>query len=151
MSMKTVKRLAAEILKVGENRVKIAPAEAKRAEEALTRDDVRALIVDNVITAEPKRGVSRLRARKKQAQKKKGRRRGIGSRKGGKYSKVKRKTIWMNKVRAQRKTLFEYSDKGLMEEGSSYRTVYKMIKGGAFKGRGQMVKYLQDNKMLKER
>ncbi|MFH1285649.1 MAG: 50S ribosomal protein L19e [Candidatus Micrarchaeota archaeon] len=149
MGSKTIRRLAASVLGVGENRIKMSPTETTRLNEALTREDVRGLIRDGVVYAEAKKGVSRARGRRKHEQKKKGRRRGVGSRKGGKYSKVSRKEIWMSKVRAQRRVLRELDADGKLKS-ESFRSVYLMIKGGAFKGKAQLESYLVTNKLMKK-
>jgi len=69
--------LAADILGVGVSRVKISPEAVDRLDEVVTKDDVRALINEGLIWAEPEKGVSRGRWRvrhmkKKQAQVDKG-------------------------------------------------------------------------------
>lgn len=143
MGMGTVRRIAAELLGVGESRVRIDPANLKKAEEALTRDDVRALISQGVVYAVRKKGVARGRGREKHMKKKVGRRRGIGSRKGGRFARVPRKRVWMSRVRAQRRLLKELAlEKKLQKD--VYRKVYKMIKGGAFKSRASMLAHLKD-------
>jgi len=149
MTMHTIRRIAAYLLKAGESRIRILPSEQKAAKEALTREDVRGLIDRGAIYVIPKKGVSRFRGRVKAVQKSLGRRRGRGSKKGGKYSKVPRKTIWMNRVRAQRRLLVELYDKKLIDD-KNYRHAYRMIKGGSFKGRESMRLHLQDVGMLKK-
>ncbi|NYZ76573.1 50S ribosomal protein L19e [Candidatus Micrarchaeota archaeon] len=148
MGMATVRRIAAELLGVGESRVRIDPKNASKAEEALTRDDIRSLISQGVIYALRKRGVSRARGRKKHLKMKVGRRRGTGSRKGKRYSIVPRKTVWIHRVRAQRALL-----KNLLLEkkiqNDAYRKVYRMVKGGAFKSRASLLTHLKDNQMIK--
>jgi ribosomal protein L19E len=62
MSLKTVRRLAARLLRAGESRIRII--DAKRASEALTGDDVRSLIAEGVIALEPPRGVRRVSRRR---------------------------------------------------------------------------------------
>ncbi len=148
MATKTVRRIAAELLKCGESRVVLEPAELKKIEEALTREDVRALIASGAVWRKQKIGVSRGRARIRHLKKKKGRMRGPGKMRGKKYSRLPQKEAWMNRVRAQRKML-----KGLMLDGKiesrSYRVAYRMIKGGAFKGRNQLMAHLKEANMLK--
>ncbi|VVC04295.1 50S ribosomal protein L19e [Candidatus Burarchaeum australiense] len=148
MSISTAKRLAASILKVGENRIRIAGGEDKAASEVLTRDDVRGLIDRGAIYAQEARGVSRFRGRRKALQKALGRRKGRGGRKGKKYSNVSRKTQWMSRVRAQRGLLSELMADGSIEH-KTYRHTYNMIKGGNFKSRATMVSHLKDSGLLK--
>jgi large subunit ribosomal protein L19e len=148
MSIKTVRRLAADLLKCGEGRIVLNPTESKKIEEALTREDVRSLINSGVITRKQKRGVSRRKARERHAQKKKGRSRGHGVLRGKKYSRLSQKDAWMARVRAQRALLKKMLEEGKIE-GNNYRTAYRMIKGGAFKGKAQLTTHLKDAGMLK--
>ncbi|MEW6328944.1 MAG: 50S ribosomal protein L19e [Candidatus Micrarchaeota archaeon] len=148
MSMKTVRRVASGVLKCGESKIRIRPADAKKAEEALTRDDIRALVKQGAVYALPKRGVSRARAREKHAKLKRGRRRGMGSRKGGKYAGVPRKMIWMSKVRAQRGLLRELADSGKLL--GNYRNIYRMVKGRAFRSKEAMLAHLKDSNLIKK-
>ena len=146
--MNTVRRIAAEILKVGKSKVRFKPEAASRIEEALTREDVRSLIANGSVFALPKMGVSRIRGKKKQAQKRKGRRFGSGSRKGTFAARLGKKGAWMAKVRSQRNYLFSLVESGKLKEGES-RRIYLMIKGNAFKGVKVLETYLKDNKLIK--
>ena len=136
------KRLAADLLKCGVHRVKIDPKKAEEITEAITREDVKRLIKDGVIWKEQKKGVSRARVRARR------RKKGPGSRKGGKYSRVSRKEQWMMRVRAQRRRLRELRDRGLITK-TAYRRVYRMVKAGAFKSIAAMMEYLEQNKLIR--
>ena len=148
MSVKTIRRLAAELLKCGESRIVLDPNEMKKIEEALTREDVRGLINSGIISRKQKKGVARWRARARHAQRKKGRGRGSGAMKGKKHSRLPEKEAWMARVRSQRKLL-----KGLLTEGKvdgkAYRKTYRMIKGGAFKGKNQLLTHMKEAGMVK--
>lgn len=146
-----VQRVASDILGVGESRIRIDPNQVKKAGEALTRDDVRALVAQGIVGVVREKGVSRGKARIKTGQKQSGRRRGIGSRKGTKYSRISRKEIWMKKVRAQRKLLRELRAKKLLEGQGTFRDVYMMVKGRAFKAKAQLITYLAENNLIKKR
>ncbi len=148
MSVKTIRRMAAELLKCGESRVLLDPNEAKKIEEALTREDVRGLISSGIITRKQKKGVSRWRARHRRAQKKKGRGRGAGGIRGKKYSRLPQKEIWMARIRAQRKLIKGLLGEGKIE-GAAYRKTYRMVKGGAFKGKNQLLAHMKEAGMLK--
>ena len=136
------KRLAADLLKCGVHRVKIDPKKVEEITEAITREDVKRLIKDGVIWKEQKKGVSRARVRARR------RKKGPGSRKGGKYSRVSRKEQWMMRVRAQRRRLRELRDRGLITK-AAYRRVYRMVKAGAFKSVAAMMEYLEQNKLIR--
>ena len=57
------RRLAAQILKIGKNRVWINPEFLDDVEGAITREEVRKLIHERVIVSTPEKGVSRARAK----------------------------------------------------------------------------------------
>jgi len=68
--------MAAEILKVGENRVWIDPERAEDVELAISREEIRRLIGDRAIKKEPIKGISRARAKRLHDKKVDGKRRG---------------------------------------------------------------------------
>ncbi|MFH1106727.1 MAG: 50S ribosomal protein L19e [Candidatus Micrarchaeota archaeon] len=138
MSVKTVRRLAARLLKCGKSRVRII--DPKRASDALTSDDVRELIKEKVVFEVPSHGVSRGKARRKQERKRKGRRRGRGSQSGSAHARVTAKELWMRKVRAQRKLLKASKRK---VSGAVFREAYRMIKGNAFPDKKRLAEYLK--------
>ncbi len=140
------KRLAARILKCSPKRVKVA--QDKDIEEALTRNDVRHLLVKGLITKKRKKGTTRIEANKRLTQKKKGRGGGTGKKGGTRYAKVDKKTMWIRTVRAQRTLLKELREKGQIEKGV-YGTMYKRSKGGEFRNRNHMLAYLKDNGLIK--
>ena len=148
MSLETVKRIAARLLNSGMNKVRIKEEDVPRAAEALTAEDVRSLIKDKIVYALPKRGVSRARAKVKHTQVKKGRRRGRGSRKGQRYSRVPKKTLWVNKVRTQRALLGELYGKEALDTPAR-KKLYYMVKGNAFKNKAALMTYLEEHKLLK--
>ena len=137
------KRLAADLLKCGIHRVKLDPEKLEEISEAITREEIRQLIKDGAIEKKQKKGVSRARVRARKRKK-----RGVGSRKGGKYSRLSRKEQWMRRVRAQRKRLRELRDRGLVTK-TVYRRIYRMVKAGAFKSVAAMMEYLEQNKLIR--
>jgi len=141
-SLELQRRLAAEIAGVGKSRVKFDPERLKEIKEAITREDVRALIKSGAIIIEKPRGISRGRARKLKEQKRKGRRRGPGSRKGKYYSKLSRKERWMRAVRAQRKFLKALKEKGRIDK-KMFKELYRKVKGGFFRSVSHIKLYLE--------
>ena len=137
MVVESVRRLAADILHVGTNKIRIKPEEIKKAEEALTRADVKGLIKDGIVFALEKQG-----RRKKE----KRRKRGHGNIKG---RSIDQKERWMVQVRSQRKYL-----KGLLASGAltkkNKKVVYGRIKSGLFKNKKTMLAYLKENNMINE-
>ncbi len=126
------RRIAAELLKVGAGRVWIDPEAAEDVEEAITREEIRALIEDGVIKKKQKRGVSRGRARLRAMKKALGRRKGQGSRKGAKGARMRRKRQWIIRIRALRRRLKELRAEGVIDR-SLYRKLYNKAKGGEIK------------------
>lgn len=130
--LKSQRRMAAEVMDVGKNRVKIDPEETERVEEAITRQDIRNLIESGAITKKKVKGTSRGRARKKRKQKSKGRRKGHGSRKGKKTARKDSKETWMEQIRAIRKRLKEMKEEDEVTN-DEYWDLYDMAKGGFFR------------------
>ena len=81
--LKAQKRLAADVLGVGKNRVRFDPDAQGEIADAITRDDVRELIEEGIIEAETAEGNSRGSARERNEKRSYGHRTGHGSRKGG--------------------------------------------------------------------
>ncbi len=143
-AIKTIKRLAADILDVGRNRVRIktplSENEQKQIDESITRLNVKDLITDKLVT------IIDVKGRKKKEKKK---RKTRGKRKGKKYATISEKTRWMERVRAQRKYLLKLLEDGTLEK-SNKRKIYLKIKGGSFRSKQAMYAYLKDNKLVKE-
>ncbi len=144
-NLKLVRRLAARILKVGESRIWIDPEEVERASMAISREDVKRLIHDGVITKRPASTPSRGRARIRKERKKRGRRRGPGSRKGPRFDE---KDLWVSRIRAQRKFLRTLKEKGVISR-KTYRKLYALAKGGMFRSVSHLRLYLQEHGLLK--
>jgi len=130
--LKNQRRMASEVMDVGENRVHIDPEETERVEEANTRQDVRNLIESGAITKRKEKGTSRGRARKKRQQKAKGQQKGHGSRKGKKTARKDSKKKWMEQIRAIRKRLKEMKEENEVTN-DEYWDLYDMAKGGFFR------------------
>jgi large subunit ribosomal protein L19e len=143
------RRLAAKILKCGVNRVWIDPTMVEDVEGAITRGDIRGAIASGSIMKKPVAGISSARKNYLKAQRKKGRRRGSGSRKGGKNARTSHKEVWMKTIRAVRKRLVELRDAKLIDR-KTYRKVYKQSKGGVFKSRAHLDTQLKMSGVIKE-
>ncbi len=147
MALKTQKRLAAELLDVGSNRVWIDPDRIEKVESAITRNEVRRLIHEGAIKALRKQGVSRSRAKLLHEKKASGRRKGIGSRKGARYHQ---KEVWVNGIRNIRSRLKELRDKRMLTK-PTHRKLFMMAKGGAFRSISHLNEYLGTHKLLRRR
>jgi len=145
MKVSLARRLAAEILGVGESRIWIDPENLDRVATVISRNEVRKLIKDGIITVRPPSTPSRGRIRTKRRQKKKGRRRGPGSRKG---TRVNEKEVWVARIRALRKYL-RYLRKRKLIDKRTYRRLYLMTKGGAFRSVRHLKTYLIEHKLMR--
>lgn len=148
MNLTTQKRLAASILKVGLNRVWIDPERMEEVSMAITREGVKQLIDNGAIKAKPQKGISSYRSKKLAEQKKKGKRKGRGSVKGAKKARNPKKQEWMTTIRALRKDLKDMRDANEIDV-TTYRKLYKMAKGGAFRSKSYMKTYARDHDLIK--
>jgi large subunit ribosomal protein L19e len=148
--LKSQRRLAAQILKVGQNRVWISPENIDDAEAAMTREEIKKLIHEGVIKRLPERGVSRSRARVLHMKKRKGRRRGPGSRSGSNRAKISKKEAWMGKIRALRKRLRTLKTKRVITE-STYRELYRMARSGRFQSVADLERHLKTHELWRKR
>lgn len=130
------KRMAADILDIGESRVWIDPDRMDDVEGAITKQDVRNLIESGVVRKEQDKGVSRKSGT--------GGKQGPGSRKGKKGARKSGKEEWTEKIRALRKELKEMRDDGDISS-SQYRDLYDMASGGFFRNKKHMKLYIEKN------
>lgn len=148
--LKSQRRLASQILKIGQNRVWINPAKIDDTEAAMTREEIRRLIHEGVIKSLPESGVSRGRARVLHAKKREGRRSGPGSRTGALRAKVSKKEAWMSKIRALRKKLRRLKVGKIITQ-SNYRKLYKMANSGKFESVAGLERYLKAHELWRKR
>jgi len=138
-----VARLAAEILGVGESRIWIDPKRLSEATEAVSKDDVRKLIKEGVIKVEQKKGNSRARWKVRHEQRKKGRRRGYGKRKGKATARQDPKEAWMHRIRKIRRYLKYLRDHEVIDR-RTYRELYLKAKGGMFDSLSNLKTYMRE-------
>ena len=149
MGVASVRKMAAGMLKCGQSRVRIEMS--KEVEEALTREDVKALIRSGLVWKVQKKGTSKFRTKFLQSQKKKGRRTRTGSRRGTFRARSGPKKIhWIKTIRSLRRLLKELKDNKQIE-GHTYTEFYPRIKGGEFRNKKHLLGYLDDHDLLKSR
>ena len=149
-SLRNQRRLAAQILKVGQNRVWIDPEKIEDAEVAMTREEIRKLVHEGVIKPLPEKGVSRGRTRVLHEKKKQGRRRGSGARSGAAHANISKKEAWMKKIRALRKRLRELKTRKIIAQ-DTYRSLYRMASSGRFVSVADMERYLEAHNLWRKR
>jgi large subunit ribosomal protein L19e len=144
------RRLAAQILKIGRNRVWIDPERMDDVEGAITREEVRKLIHEKIIVSQPEKGVSRSRAKIIREKKLKGRRGGPGSITGAGYAKVTKKDAWMLKIRSLRRKLRELKASRIITE-DTYSQYYRMAGSGRFQSIAELERNLKSNELWRKR
>lgn len=149
-NLKSQRRLAAEILKVGQNRVWIDPERIDDAEAAITREEIRRLVHEGVMKPLPEKGVSHARSRIIHEKKKKGRRRGLGSKSGSMRAKISRKEAWMSRIRVLRKRLRQLKTNKTITE-STYRMFYMMASSGRFETVADLERNLKAQELWRKR
>ncbi len=148
MKLSTQKRLAADVMNVGMSRVWLDPEFEDEVSLAITRDDIRRLIDEGVIQKKRAIGVSRGRARHILRQKRKGQRKGPGTKKGKATSKLSGKDRWMMKIRPMRKQLRKLRDEGKITP-KVYRELYLKAKGNAFRNTAHLRTYISERRLSK--
>jgi large subunit ribosomal protein L19e len=155
--LKNQRRLAADLLKCGIYRVRFDDRRLEDIAEAVTRSDIRKLISSKAIFSLKKKGTSRGRFRFLMFQKSKGRRRGHGTRRGGKKARSPKKRRWIMVIRPIRERLASLREKGIIDK-HMYRTFYRQAKGNMFKNKAHMNQHLEmkgiklkDEKVKKEK
>jgi len=152
MNLKKQKELASRALGVSKKRIKFNVTDdssKKSLKEIISREDVRALVDEKLITKMPKKGISRTRANKILEQKKKGRRQGQGSRKGTANARFNEKQKWMIKIRALRAELQRLKTQDRLDT-KTFRELYQKAKGNFFRNKRHMKLYIEQNDLLKE-
>jgi large subunit ribosomal protein L19e len=150
VSLKSQRRLAADILKVGESRVWIDPERIDYVETAITREEIRKLIHEKVVKSLPEKGVSRSRARVLNEKRKKGLRKGPGGKSGPARSKISKKQAWMNRIRPLRRRLNELKDTRAITV-SNYRKLYDMSESGVFESKADLERYIRTHGLWRKR
>jgi len=137
------KRLAANVLKVGQSRVVMDPDHFEDIKNAITRSDIRKMINHGYIK------VKKTKVKKPDLYKKK-RKKGPGRRKGARGAKVTKKRNWINTIRPLRRMLKDLRDKGTIDS-RTYRKTYMLIKSGMFRSRSHLKLYLKQKGVLHEK
>src|SRR3989344_4945269 len=121
MILKSQRRIAAQLLKVGLNRIWFDPERLDEIKESITKADIRSLIQDGAIQKKPETGISR-----------------------------GRKRAWILKIRAQRKLLGRLRQKKVITP-KTYSLLYRKAKGGFFRSTRHIHLYAQEHKLEHEK
>ena len=149
MTLRLQKRIAAQLLKCGVNRVKFDPTRLDEIKEAITKVDVGSLISSDAIIRAPMIGTARSKARITLIQKRKKRQKGFGSKKGRQTSRDPKKRKWINAIRIQRSFLKELKENSIVDN-NTYQTLYLKAKGGFFRSKRHIKLYLEEHGLAKK-
>jgi large subunit ribosomal protein L19e len=147
--LRNQRRMAASLLKCGSGRVWMDNDRLEEIAKAVTKDDIRVLIKGEAIISKQAHGISNGRKKYFKKQKEKGRRRGYGSRKGGKYARLPKKERWMRTIRPIRSYLKTLKEEKKIDK-STYRKYYVRAKGGEFKNKNHLKSHLISDGIIKE-
>jgi large subunit ribosomal protein L19e len=138
------KRLAADVLDVGKDRVWFDPEAQGEIAEAITREDIRDLVDQGTIQSKGSTNNSRGRARERADKRAYGHRTGAGSRRGTAGARANSKDDWASRIRAQRRRLRELRDDGPLNR-TQYRELYNKAGGGEFDSVARLDAYIENN------
>lgn len=148
MNFNLQRRLAKEVIGVGKYKIWLDASHADEIKEAITKADVRSLIKKGFIKVRKENMRSRARARILHKQRIKGRRKGIGKRKGIKTARTGKKEVWIAKVRSQRALLSSMKSSKLLSQ-KDWKKLYCMVKGGFFRNRAHLKLHIEKEGMAK--
>ncbi|QQG39241.1 MAG: 50S ribosomal protein L19e [Candidatus Woesearchaeota archaeon] len=147
MNLRVQRRIAASVLGVGLKKVRFDPERLNDIKEAITKSDIRSLISNKVIIAKQDKGTSKFRVRKIKLQKRKGRRKGQGSRKGTFKARTDIKSVWISRLRIQRAFIRNLKEKNLITS-KDYKTLMLKAKGGFFRSKRHIKIYLGEHNLI---
>ncbi|MBS3107740.1 50S ribosomal protein L19e [Candidatus Woesearchaeota archaeon] len=146
--LKVQKRLAAQVMKCSAKRVTFDTERLEEIKEAITNNDIRGLIKDKAIWAKQKLGNSKGRIRKNMLQKRKGRLRGSGSKKGTHEARLTKKAQWVIRIRNLREFIRELKTKNLIKNDTA-KDLFAKSKGGYFRNKRHIKLYLTEHQLFR--
>ena len=144
------KRLAASVLKCGKGKVWMDPNEVSQIGMATSRSSVKKLIKNGWVLKINPVVHSRSRARRRLAEKRRGRHTGRGKRRGCKDARMPTKVLWIRRQRVLRRLLKKYRKQRKIDS-KLYHKFYLASKGNQFKNKKVLIETIQREKTEKLR
>lgn len=133
------RKLAAEVMNCGQNRVWFNPTRLEEIKGALTKEDIRNLIKDGAIKKRPVIGIKRRAGRKRERRRKKGRKRKIGRKR---LVPKERKRDYIIRIRNIRRYL-KVLKKTKKIDSKQFKKLNKLAKAGIIKNKQDIMERLR--------